>query len=82
MTIKHSDWKMCFMEREPIYRCVECSSDEWQECVPSWVTGARCGGTPGALASHLEKIANQGMAFTVTHSQFHMSKSRKNQYFQ
>lgn len=82
MTIKYSGWKMYFMGREPIYQCMECSSDEWQECVPSWVTGARCGGNPGALASHLEKITNQEMAFTLTHSQYHVSKSRNNEYFQ
>lgn len=36
---------------------------------------------PGALASHLEKITNQELAFTVTHSQYHASKARNNGIF-
>lgn len=82
MTIKNSDWKRYFMEREYIYQCVECSSYEWQESVPSWVTDTSCTETPGALASHLEKITNQELAFTVTHSQYRLSKAKNNRYFQ
>lgn len=81
MEMKHSEWEMRFLEREPVYQCVDCSSDAWQERVPFWVTDANWGGTPSALARRLEKITNQALAFTVTHSQYHTSKARNNQYF-
>ena len=45
-----------------------------------WVTDTSRGGAPAALASRLERISNQELAWT--RSQNHMSKERKNHCFQ